>query len=103
MFCFHGFCSIFQRHKKFFHAKVSSLPNGKEWKLEEKGILEFSDPVSQIKFELPDFPELKEDPSLEIQKINQTLDNLKLQFEQSQQEHIHLEYQYIRNQGYSSK
>ena len=76
-------------------AKVSSLPNGKEWKLEEKGILEFSDPFSQIKFELPDFPELKEDTHLEIQRINQALDNLKLQFEQSQQEHINLESQII--------
>lgn len=76
-------------------AKVLSLPNGKEWKLEEKGILEFSDPFSQIKFELPDFPELKEDTHLEIQKINQTLENLKLQFEQSQQEHINLESQSI--------
>jgi hypothetical protein len=30
-------------------AKVSSLPNGKEWKLEEKGILEFSDPFLEFK------------------------------------------------------
>jgi DNA repair exonuclease SbcCD ATPase subunit len=76
-------------------AKLSSLPNGKEWKLEEKGILEFSDPFSQIKFELPDFSEPKENPHVEIQKINQTLDNLKLQFGQSQQENINLESQII--------
>ena len=96
LFDFHGETPLLDTHFILIKpAKVSSLPNGKEWKLEEKGILEFSDPFSQIKFELPDFPELKEDSNLEIQKINQTLDDLKLQFEQSQQEYINLESQII--------
>jgi len=76
-------------------AKVSSLPNGKEWKIQEKGILDFSDPFSQFKSELPDFQEPKESPHIEIQRINQTLDDLKLQFEESQQERINVESQII--------
>jgi hypothetical protein len=76
-------------------AKVSTLPNGKEWKLEEKGILEFSDPFSQFKFEVPDFQEFKEDHHVEIQKIYQKLDGLTLQLEQFQQERINLASQII--------
>jgi DNA repair exonuclease SbcCD ATPase subunit len=96
LFDFHGDTSLLNTHFILTKpAKVSSLPNGKEWKLEEKGILEFSVPFSQFKFELPDSSEPKENPHIEIQRINQTLDNLKLQFEQSQQEKINLESQII--------
>jgi DNA repair exonuclease SbcCD ATPase subunit len=96
LFDFHGDTSLLDTHFMLTKpAKVSGLPNGKKWKLEEKGILEFSVPFSKFKFEVPDFPEPKEDPHLEIQRINQTLDNLKLQFEQSQKEKINLESQII--------
>jgi ABC-type phosphate transport system auxiliary subunit len=61
-------------------AKVSGLPNGKEWKIEEKGILEFSE---QVKPELPDFQEPKEHSHVQIQEINQQLDALRLEVNRS--------------------
>ncbi|MTJ52372.1 hypothetical protein FJR38_06660 [Anabaena sp. UHCC 0253] len=84
LFDFHGDTSLLDTHFILTKpARVSSLPNGKEWKLEEKGSLEFSDPFSQIKFELPDFQEPKEDTHVEIQNIYQQLDDLRLELNRS--------------------
>ncbi|PPJ62904.1 hypothetical protein CUN59_12960 [Cuspidothrix issatschenkoi CHARLIE-1] len=96
LFDFHGETASLDTHFMLTKpAKLSSLPNGKEWKLEEKGILEFSDHFSQFKFEVPDFQESKEDHPVEIQKIYQKLDDLTSQLEQFQQERINLASQII--------
>ncbi|WP_375472082.1 hypothetical protein [uncultured Nostoc sp.] len=74
-------------------AKVSSQSSGKEWKLEERGILKFKNPFLQLPLELEgnilEFPDIQinaEDSNLKIQKIAQQLDELRLQFKQSQQD-----------------
>ncbi len=96
LFDFHGETASLNAHFILTKpAKVSNLSNGKEWKLEEKGILEFSDTFSQFKFEVPDFQESKEDHHIEIQKIYQKLDDLTSQLEQFQQERINLASQII--------
>ncbi len=70
-------------------AKVSSQASGKEWKLKERGILEFKNAF------LPNqnFQTNVEDSNLEIKKIAQQLDDLKIQFYESQQERIKLQLQ----------
>ncbi|MEA5581768.1 hypothetical protein VB620_10510 [Nodularia harveyana UHCC-0300] len=81
-------------------ARVSSSPSGKNWKLEEKGVLEFSDPFLQLPLELeatieklPDFQGDREDSELKIQKLSKQLDDLRFQLKQSQEEKIKLESQ----------
>ncbi|WP_041233259.1 hypothetical protein [Cylindrospermum stagnale] len=81
-------------------ARISSCPSGKEWKLEEKGILEFSDPFLQLPLkleatleELPDFEGDEEGYKLEVQKLSKQLDDLRFQLKQSQEEQEKLELQ----------
>ncbi|MDP5337591.1 MAG: hypothetical protein NWQ28_03325 [Nodularia sp. (in: cyanobacteria)] len=70
-------------------AKVSSQATGKEWKLQERGMLEFNSPVGQS----PDFQLNVENSNLEIKKMAKQLDDLKIQFHDSQQERIKLQLQ----------
>jgi len=81
-------------------AKVSSQSSGKQWKLAERGILEFNNPFLQLPLELEanilEFPDIQinaEDSNLEIQKVAKQLDDLRLEFQQSQQERNKLELQ----------
>lgn len=81
-------------------AKVSSQSSGKQWKLEERGILEFNNPFLQLPLELEanilEFPDIQintEDSNLEIKKMAKQLDDLMLEFKQSQQERNKLESQ----------
>ncbi|MFM5981367.1 MAG: hypothetical protein ACKO9I_12560 [Sphaerospermopsis kisseleviana] len=74
-------------------ARVSSLPSGKEWKLLEKGILEFTNDISGVSFRsYLDIDEQQnqvkknlEKNNLEIEKINNELDELKLHLQQLQE------------------
>lgn len=82
-------------------ARVSSLPSGKEWKLLEKGILEFTNHVSGVSFRShldTDEQENKvkknlEKNNLEIDKMNNQLNDVKLQLETLQQENLTLKSQ----------
>ncbi|MFM2060809.1 MAG: hypothetical protein RLZZ507_479 [Cyanobacteriota bacterium] len=82
-------------------ARVSSLPNGKEWKLLEKGILEFTNHVSGVSFrshldtdeQENQVKENLEKNNLEIENINNQLNNLKLQLGQLQEENTNLKSQ----------
>lgn len=76
-------------------ARVSSLPNGKEWKLLEKGILEFTNHVSGVSFRshLDDVQEKQVNYNLEIEKINNQLNHVKLHLENLQQENLALKSQ----------
>ncbi|WP_199301795.1 hypothetical protein [Sphaerospermopsis sp. FACHB-1194] len=74
-------------------ARVSSLPSGKEWKLLEKGILEFTNDISGVSFRsYLDIDEQQnqvknnlEKNNLELEKINNELDELKLHLQQLQE------------------
>jgi hypothetical protein len=72
-------------------AKVSILPNGKEWKLEEKGMLEFGESFPNSKFEIPDFQGSKEDNHGEIKEIYRQLDDLRSELIQSHELRKNLE------------
>ncbi|MBD2663532.1 hypothetical protein H6G73_03515 [Richelia sinica FACHB-800] len=104
LFYFTGFTPSADTHFLMIKsAKVSILPNGKEWKLEEKGILEFSNPslhfssILNIDNNLLEFSEFqpntevaRENLYLEIKKIYNHLDDLKLQLNQFQEEQKNL-------------
>jgi hypothetical protein len=82
-------------------ARVSSLPNGKEWKLLEKGILEFTNHVSGVSFRSHLDTDEQENQvkknlqknNLEIEKINNQLHDVKLHLENLQQENLALKSQ----------
>jgi prefoldin subunit 5 len=74
-------------------AKVQSLPNGKEWKLLEKGILEFTNHIFSVSFQSHLDTELQEGHNSEIKKINTQLNYFQLQLEQLREDNTNLKSQ----------
>ena len=69
-------------------AKVQSLPSGREWKLEQKGILEFTSNVHQdsLRNFFYTLQDSQANTDLEILKINKQLNQIELQLQQFPQE-----------------
>lgn len=82
-------------------AKVSSFPNGEEWKLLEKGILEFTNQVFGVSFrshldtddQQNQVKNNLEKNNLEIENINNQLHDVKFYLENLQQENLILKSQ----------
>lgn len=78
-------------------ARVFSLPNSNEWQLLEKGILEFTNHLSSVSFKSHldvDMEQKLVDSNLEIKKINNQLNDFKLQLDHLQQENTNLKSQF---------
>ena len=75
-------------------AKVQSLPSGREWKLEQKGILEFTSNVHQdsLRNFFYTLQDSQANTDLEILKINKQLNQIELQLQEFSQRFQDLQY-----------